>query len=374
MILNRIFNPLNESRSTFVARQTLKGIMYPTPPPTAAMQPKRPKPYTISYVSLLDCAPLLAAERLGFFKEAGVEVRLSRELGWATVRDKLVAGYCDAAHAPSGMVAALTLGVDCAPTSCEALLALSYGGNAITLSTVLWKDGVRDVAGLKKVASARKRAPVIGVVYQMSTHRILLHRWLEGGGMDPFKDVEIVVVPPAQVHEHLKAGYIDGFCAGEPWNSVAVAAGTGWIAATSAALAPRHLEKVVVARSESLELDSERHAKVQQALLHACQWCAVPDYINALSALLRPEFDPAVAGALRESLTNRARLGNRRHSQGKLAPDFASESEPFPTLDEAQWLTQNLELALNRPVFSAFSPQQLKRSFTSSKSNIPLPV
>ena len=220
----------------------------------------------------------------------------------------------------------------------------------------------------------RKKAPVIGVVYQMSTHRILLHRWLEDGGMNAFKDVEIVVVPPAQVHEHLKAGYIDGFCAGEPWNSAAVVAGTGWIAATSDTLAPRHLEKVVIARSEALERDSERHAKVQQALLRACQWCAAPDYENALSALLRPEFDPSVAGALRESLSARARLANRRFSQGKLAPNFASACEPKPTLEEAQWLTQNLELALRRPVFSALSPEQLKRSFTSSIANIPSPV
>ena len=325
-------------------------------------------------MSLLDCAPLLAAERLGFFKDAGVDVRLSRELGWATVRDKLAAGYCDAAHAPSGMVAALTLGIDCAPTSCKTLLALSYGGNAITLSTALWTGGVRDVSGLKKFAGTRRKAPVIGVVYQLSTHRILLHRWLESGGMDAFKDVEVVVVPPAQVHEHLKAGYIDGFCAGEPWNSVAVAAGTGWIAATSAALAPRHLEKVLVARSETLGMDSERHAKVQQALLHACQWCSAPDYANALTALLRTEFDPAVAGALRESLRTRARLGNRRYSQGKLAPEFASASEPMPTSKEALWLTQNLERALSRPVFSAFSPKQLRRSFTNSKSSISSPV
>ena len=42
------------------------------------------------------------------------------------------------------------------------------------------------------------------------------------GGVDPDRDVELVVIPPPQMVERLEAGEIDGFCVGEPWNQVAV--------------------------------------------------------------------------------------------------------------------------------------------------------
>ena len=46
-------------------------------------------------------------------------------------------------------------------------------------------------------------------------------------GIDPERDVQIVVVPPAQVHANLKAGHLVGYCVGEPWNSMAVLSRSG---------------------------------------------------------------------------------------------------------------------------------------------------
>jgi len=41
-------------------------------------------------------------------------------------------------------------------------------------------------------------------------------------GIDPDRDVSLMVIPPPQMVANLKAGNIDGYCAGEPWNSHAV--------------------------------------------------------------------------------------------------------------------------------------------------------
>lgn len=38
----------------------------------------------------------------------------------------------------------------------------------------------------------------------------------------------IAVLPPAQMLGSLQNGPIEGFCCGEPWNSAAVIAGSGW--------------------------------------------------------------------------------------------------------------------------------------------------
>ncbi|MGH7954092.1 MAG: ABC transporter substrate-binding protein, partial [Limisphaerales bacterium] len=53
----------------------------------------------LGFVPLTDCAPLVMAQELGLFKKYGLNVILSRELGWATIRDKIIHRELDAAHA-----------------------------------------------------------------------------------------------------------------------------------------------------------------------------------------------------------------------------------------------------------------------------------
>src|SRR6476469_7881090 len=56
-------------------------------------------PLRLGFVPLIDCAPLVMAHELGLFSKYGLNVTLQRQLGWATVRDKLIHGELDAAHA-----------------------------------------------------------------------------------------------------------------------------------------------------------------------------------------------------------------------------------------------------------------------------------
>src|SRR3954464_14988969 len=103
-------------------------------------------PLRVGFVPLADCAPLMMAWELGLFKKYGLAVTLSRELGWATVRDKIVHRELDAAHALAAMPVAATLGLGSLPTECLTALVLNLNGNAITLSNTLWDRGVRDGA------------------------------------------------------------------------------------------------------------------------------------------------------------------------------------------------------------------------------------
>ena len=62
----------------------------------------RKRPLRLGYVALVDGAPLVMAKELGLFEKYGVNVVLSREVGWAAIRDKIIYGELDAAHAPAG--------------------------------------------------------------------------------------------------------------------------------------------------------------------------------------------------------------------------------------------------------------------------------
>jgi nitrate/nitrite transport system substrate-binding protein len=57
--------------------------------------------------------------------------------------------------------------------------------------------------------------------------------------------VRAIVVPPPQMVARMRAGDMDGFCAGEPWNARAIADGVGFTAITSQGIWRDHPEKVL---------------------------------------------------------------------------------------------------------------------------------
>ncbi len=243
----------------------------------------------MGYVPLVDCAPLVVAEARGFFQKRGLQVRLRREAGWATIRDKVIYGELDAAPALAGMVLTATLGVGGRPAiPCLTALILSLNGNAITLSKRLYDHGVTDGPSLRHHLQKRSdRQPVtLGTVFAGGAHTWLLHRWLTDHGIDPRQDVRIAVVPPPQMANSLRAGHIDGYCAGEPWNSLAVESGVGVVVATSADLAHRHLEKVLMVRATFAEFRAAEHEALVAALHEACQFCQAPENRAEVCALL----------------------------------------------------------------------------------------
>ena len=81
--------------------------------------------------------------------------------------------------------------------------------------------------------------------FPTGTHAMWLNYWLASQGIHPLEDVNSVVVPPSQMVAHLKAGRIDGFCAGEPWGAHAIDEQMGFTLTTSQAIWPDHPEKVL---------------------------------------------------------------------------------------------------------------------------------
>ena len=335
----------------------------------------------LGFVPLTDCAPLVMAQELGLFKKYGLRVTLSRELGWATIRDKVIHGELDAAHAVAGMPVAASLGLNSVPCDCLTALVLNLNGNAITLSQDLWNRGVRDGATLRaEIARTRgKKVFTFGVVYSFSSHHYLLRNWLTAAGIQPDRDVRIVVVPPPQMVTNLKAGHLDGFCVGEPWNSVAIRAGEGSVVAVSAELDPYHPEKVLMVRGEFAQQRDKEHTTLIAALLEACTYCDDPANLeNIVSVLTRPEFVNVPAEMLRGGLSGQF---NFTRSESRSISDFCifhRHDANEPSADKAGWVMRNLRMsglckdasllnaAFGRKVFRAdtfAAAQKLQNSF-----------
>lgn len=279
------------------------------------------------------------------YRKYGLRVTLSRELGWATIRDKIIYGELDAAHAVAAMPVAATLGLGSIPCECLTALVLNLHGNAITLSNELWRRGVRDAVTLREeiLQSRGRQTFTFGVVHSFSSHNFLFRNWLSAAGIQPDRDVRIVVVPPAQMNANLKAGHLDGFCVGEPWNSMTVEARTGWVVATSAELAPDHPEKVLMVRRDFAEKRAEQHTALVAALLEACEYCGTEDGRNeAASILARPEYVGVPESVLRRGLDGPFDFGKERV---RPVPDFCvfhRRDSNEPSSDKAAWVLQNI--------------------------------
>ena len=221
-------------------------------------------------------------------------------------------GELDAAHAPCSLPFAITLGLECVPTECLTPLVLNLHGNAITLSQSLRKEGVTEESSLAELILRQRsqRVLVFGVVSLHCTHAWPWRAWLARAGIDSDRDVRLVVVPPPQMSANLRSGNLDGFCAGEPWNSVAIAQGDGWCAAASCDLAPGHPEKVLAIPTETADAQPERILELTAALLEAAMVCALPANREPIVRLLaRREYLGLPADQIRLAWTGELRLG-----------------------------------------------------------------
>ena len=302
----------------------------------------RPK-LRLGFVPLTDCAPLVMAAELGLFRKFGLRVALSRELGWATIRDKIIHRELDAAHALAAMPVAATLGLGSIACDCLTALVLNLNGNAITLANDLWKRGVRDGKTLREEITRTRHEKIytFGVVFPFSSHRHLLRRWFASHGIDSERDVRIVVVPPPQMVANLKAGHLDGFCVGEPWNSVAVQSGAGWIAATSSQLDSLHPEKVLMVRADFAAKRSEEHVALVAALLEACEFCDQPEnHEQVIKTLARPEYIGVSETSLRHGISGELDFG---HGTARTMRDFCIFNRDHanePGGDKAAWVLE----------------------------------
>ncbi|EIP98383.1 ABC-type nitrate/sulfonate/bicarbonate transport system, periplasmic component [Opitutaceae bacterium TAV1] len=253
----------------------------------------------VGFVPTLDCATLMVAQELGLFARHGVQVRLSREVGWATVREKLVHEELDAAATHASMLFSIYCGLGVVRRPCLTGLFLGANGSAITLSDALWNEGARDAA--TTAAAIRKRGPgrpaTFGIVLGLSTQHLALRRWLASGGLDPERDVKIVIIPSGLIYESFRQGFIDGYCVAEPWNSAAIRDRLGWVAATSSDILPGHPEKALVVLQDFAERREEEHLRMIAALMEASRFCDDPaNRPEVVRILARPawfDLDPA---------------------------------------------------------------------------------
>lgn len=338
----------------------------------------------VGFIPLTDCAPVVMASLKGFDKKYGITLQPSKEASWAAVRDKLTSGELDAAHVLYGMIYGLQLGVAGPQHEMANLMTLNQNGQAISLSNQLKEAGVTEITGLQKAIKGQPAgAYTFAHTFPTSTHAMWLYYWLANGGIDPFRDVRTVVVPPPQMVMNMKIGNLSGFCVGEPWNERAISDNIGFTAATSQNIWPDHPEKILGTRAQWVKDNPHTARALTAAVLEAARWIDASDANRKETAL-------AIAGRAYintkpETIEGRM-LGQYRNGLGKSWQDahamrfFNDGAVSFPWLSDGMWfLTQQKRWGLlkQHPDYLAVAKQinqiDIYRQAASAVGNISLP-
>lgn len=311
-----------------------------------------PMEITIGFLPLVDaCLPILAREH-GFAEQEGLDLRLVRDMSWATVLDRLLYGHTHAAHLVAPLALAVTLGRGRPAQNLSVPFVLGLNGNAVTMRPDLAArvgtsgqlgDPVRVGAALKAAAQERLAAgnPLrFGVVHRYSSHNYMLRYWLAASGILPDRDVEITTVAPPFCADALEAGEVDAICVGEPWNSVAVERGAGEIVIATAQIWRRGVEKVLALRESVLEERRDAVEALIRALVKAGRHFIDPENWDANAAILaRPEYLDGNPLLIRRAISDRMLLA--RGGEVVHYPDFMfqyREAANFPWISQAEWL------------------------------------
>ncbi|HDR9071420.1 TPA: ABC transporter substrate-binding protein [Burkholderia vietnamiensis] len=256
----------------------------------------------LGFVALSDAAPLIVAQRLNLGARHGLTLELHRQPSWAAVRDKLLSGELDAAHALYGLVCGLQLGIGGPQADMAALMVLNRNGQAITFARGL-ADAYRASADVRAAFATLGRKPLLAQTFPTGTHAMWLNHWLASHGVDPLRDVRSVVIPPPEMVAALAGGELDGFCAGEPWHAVAEACGAGRTVAVTSEIWPDHPEKVLATRRDFVALYPATARALIRTVVDACawlddpahrrdaaDWLASPDALGVPARLIAPRL------------------------------------------------------------------------------------
>jgi nitrate/nitrite transport system substrate-binding protein len=314
---------------------------------------------TLGIIPLTDCAPLVIAHEKGYFSKHGINSQISKEASWANIRDKVSIGALDAAHMLAGMPIAASLGVGAIRKPTITSYSMDLNGNGITVSNELYDRMVEadpeamaerpvSARALKKVIDADKadgKDPMtFAMVFPVSTHNYEIRYWMADAGIDPDKDVRLIVIPPPQMVANLRARNIVGYCVGEPWNERAVIAGMGKTLVTNYEIWNNNPEKVVGVNLDWAEKNPNTHMAMIRALVEAAQWMDKPENrLEIVEIISRKSYVNAPVDVVKMSMTGTFRYA--MDEEPRPLPDFNvfyRYAATFPWKSHAMWFISQM--------------------------------
>jgi nitrate/nitrite transport system substrate-binding protein len=206
----------------------------------------------------------------------------------------------------------------------------NVNGQAITLS-LKHKDN-RDPKNWKGFK--------FGVPFDYSMHNFLLRYYLAENGLNPDTDVQIRVIPPAEMVANLRAGNIDGFLGPDPFNQRAVFDEVGFIHMLTKDLWNGHPCCAFGTSTEFIQKNPNTFAALYRAVLTAAAMARLPGNRELIAKVISPtQYLNQPEAVISQVLT-----GKFADGLGKIqnVPDRA-DFDPMPWQSLAVWMLTQMK-------------------------------
>lgn len=225
------------------------------------------QPVKIGYLPITDATPLLVAHANGLFQKEGLKAEAPRLFrSWAQIVEAFVAGQVNVVHLLSPATLWVRYG---SKFPAKVVMWNHINGSAITVAPEV--NGIQDLGGR-----------TFAIPFWYSIHNILFQDLLRQAGLTPVtrargasigpREVNLVVMPPAEMVSALAGKGIAGYIVAEPFNAAAEIAGVGKILRFSGDVWRDHACCVTFLGERDLSERPEWSQRVTNALVKAQQW------------------------------------------------------------------------------------------------------
>lgn len=292
----------------------------------------------LSYLPIVEAAPLIIAQEKGFFAKYGMtEVKIDKQANWGAARDNVKIGSggggVDGGQWQMPMPYLITEGIitDNAKIPMYVLCQLNTQGNGIALANKhkgknvgLKVDGPAFFGKLKSDGTPFKAA----YTFPKANQEFWIRYWLAANGVDPETDVSLLTVPTAQTVADMKRGAMDAFSTGDPWPFRIVSENIGFISALTAEIWQAHPEEYFAVRKDWADKNPKATKALLKGIMEAQQWC--DDFNNRkemATILAQRQYFGVPEAVLLEPLMGKYNLGERTIDDKKMAVLYWKDSK-----------------------------------------------
>lgn len=304
----------------------------------------------LGFIPVTSCCPLIVAKAKGFFAKHGMpNVEVLKQPSWAIIRDKLMLGSdnqgLDGSHLLFPMVYLMATGEISYGQKIPMyiLTRLNVNGQGISVTNA-YKDlnlGL-DSSSLKPVFAKKSLSGenvLCAIPYRRVTGDFFMRWWLAYGGIDPDRDVSLIVVPPPQMVANMRGGSMEAFCVVDPWHDRLIKQKIGYSTVTSGELWNNHPEKALGVRAEWVDKHPKAAKALLAAVLEAQMWCDRPENKPELFEIIsQRQWIGVPIEFLRDRLLGKFDYGNGRVVENSPHPiKFWRENASYPYKSHDLW-------------------------------------
>jgi nitrate/nitrite transport system substrate-binding protein len=351
---------LSNSTNSTVAKTPLNSGVYAgysdTPEVTTA---------TLGFVPVTSGCPLIIAKAKGFFAKHGLpDVRVVKQPSWAVMRDKLMLGAADdgldGGHLLFPMVYLMNTGEITYGRKIPMYIMarLNVNGQGISVANTYKHLNLSlDSSALKAPFAQKTKAGETvrcAVPYRRVTGDFFMRWWLAYGGIDPDRDLSIIVIAPPQMVASMRSGSMEAFSVVDPWHHRLIKQGLGYSAVTTGELWNNHPEKAFTMRAEWVDKYPKAAKAMLAAFLEAQIWCDQPENKEELFEIVSQRQWMGVKNELiRDRLLGKFDYGNGRVVENSPhAIKYWRDNASYPYKSHDLWfLTEDMRWGYRSPDF-----------------------